>query len=214
MRCSAGGPMSHEPARAPLFPLGDPEFDGLLPAQWRAKSTIHFTPVDVARRAAELLVERPDARVLDIGAAVGKFCIVAGLTCPAAMFVGIERRRHLVRVADRLARRLQLTNVLFAYGDMTEVDWSRFDGFYLYNPFAEQLCGTLPTLDDALELAPGYFRFYVQQVRERLANARVGTRVVAYHGFGGEPPPEYELVRDEPAGTDRLELWVKTRELQ
>jgi hypothetical protein len=192
-------------------PLADEDFDRLLPKIWRTKSQIHFTPVEVAWRAAELLVARPDARVLDVGAAVGKFCLVAGRLYPEALFVGIERRRHLVRIATGLSRRLGLTNVLFAYGDMVEIDWSMFDGFYLYNPFAEHLPGRAMTLDDTLELHPGYFLFYVQYVRERLAEARVGTRVVAYNGFGGEPPPEYELVVDEVAGADRLELWVKTR---
>lgn len=192
------------------FPFGDQEFDRLLPKAWREKSEVHFTPVDVARRAARLLVDRPGARVLDVGAAVGKFCIVAACTVPDAQFVGIERRRHLVRVANAMARRLEVTNVLFTHGDLIEIDWASFDAFYLYNPFAEHLRADGPILDRTLELDPECFLFYIHEVRQRLADARDGTRVVAYHGFGASPPPGYVLSAEEPAGTDRLELWIKT----
>ena len=34
-----------------------------------------------------------------------------------------------------------------------------------------------------------------------------GTLVLTYHGFGGHLPDAYELLRDEPAGTDALKLW-------
>jgi hypothetical protein len=176
----------------------------------REKSELHFTPVEVARRAAELLADGPNTRILDVGSAVGKFCIVGAVTVPEAHFIGVERRRHLVSVAARLARRLELANVTFACIDAIEIDWSHFDAFYLFNPFAEHL-PNVPSLDETIELDPEYFLFYVRFVRQRLAEARIGTRVVAYHGFGGDPPPGYMLLADEPAGTDRLELWLKTR---
>jgi hypothetical protein len=127
------------------------------------------------------------------------------------MFVGIERRRHLVRVADQVAQRLQLANVAFMYGDAVEVDWSMFGAFYLFNPFAEHL-GTVRPLDDTIELDPEYFLFYVRFVRERLAAAPLGTRVVTYHGFGTEPPPAYTRVAGVEIGSDELELWVHTGE--
>jgi len=193
------------------FPDRNEEFDRLLPVSWRPKSEVHFTPVDVARRAAELVVPHPTARVLDVGAAVGKFCLVAGAAHPRAEFVGIEQRAHLVEVARELARRLTVPNVSFVHGDATELDWSRYDAFYFFNPFAEHLQRVI--LDDTIELDRGYFVFYVDFVRQRLAEARIGTRVVTYHGFGAAPPAGYALVVDEPAGSDRLLLWVKTEEV-
>jgi hypothetical protein len=33
--------------------------------------------------------------------------------------------------------------------------------------------------------------------------------VVTYNGFGGHMPLLYTFVGEEPAGTDRLELWIK-----
>lgn len=45
----------------------------------------------------------------------------------------------------------------------------------------------------------------------KLAKLAVGTRVVTYHGFGGDFPRGYRCERIEKSGTDRLEQWVKER---
>lgn len=190
--------------------LGDGEFDRLLPVSVRGASAVHFTPIGVAQRAVQMLVDRPCFWVLDVGSAVGKFCLTGAAQVPDARFVGIERRRHLVRVANGLARRLELPNATFIYGDAVEVNWTVFDGFYFFNPFAEHLRGATPALDSTIELDPAYFLHYVEFVRERLAEARLGTRVVTYHGFGAAPPSGYTRFGCEEIGTDFLELWIKT----
>jgi len=46
-------------------------------------------------------------------------------------------------------------------------------------------------------------------VTEQLAVAKVGTRVVTYHGFGAPLPTGYALTTEEACGTDRLQLWIK-----
>ena len=40
---------------------------------------MHWTPVHVARRAAQFLVTGPETRVLDVGSGPGKFCLVGAL---------------------------------------------------------------------------------------------------------------------------------------
>jgi predicted RNA methylase len=200
----------HRPGRPAASSDGD-AFDELLPAEWRARAAVHFTPAAVAERAARWLVDRPGAWILDVGAGVGKFCVVAGAAHPEATFVGVEQRPHLARVALAITLELQLPNVRFIHGDLVDVDWDTFDGFYLYNPFAEHLRDNRPILDRTIELDPAFYLFYVGFVRDRLARARVGTRVVTYHGFGGALPPDYERLRVEDTGTGPLELWVKQR---
>lgn len=206
-RRAARGSMSSQPALHTADE--DDVFDDQLPRKIQIQSTVHFTPVSVARHAARLLAPHPGMRVLDVGAGPGKFCVVAASEVPSCSFVGVELRPHLVRVARRIAMRMSVVNATFLDGDALELDWSEYDAFYFYNPFAEQLTGRAFALDSQLELMPSKFLRYVTATRERLARARVGTRVVTYHSFGAPAPHGYDLVETHPAGTDRLDLWIK-----
>lgn len=189
----------------------DDVFDHRLPVRLQMKSSLHFTPVAVARRAARLLAPAPGMRVLDVGAGPGKFCVIAAREVPTCTFVGVELRPHLVRLARKLAARLEVANASFLDGDALDLDWSQYDAFYFYNPFAEQLHDTESVLDRTLTFAPSRFLDYVMGVRKRMAAARIGTRVVTYHSFGAPPPEGYDLVERHPTGTDSLELWIKMR---
>jgi len=191
--------------------IDDWAFDEELSLALRIRSSTHFTPVAVARLAARLLAPQPGMVVLDVGAGVGKFCITAAREVETAMFVGVEWRPHLVHVASAIRRRYALKNVRFVLGDAFDLDWSAFDAFYFYNPFAEQLLESAFALDDTIEFHPANFMRYIACVQRRLAMARVGTRIVTYHGFGGLPPAGYELAREDRIGSDRVELWLKTR---
>jgi predicted RNA methylase len=188
----------------------DQIFDHQLPRRVRMKSSIHFTPVAVARCAARLLAPLPGMRVLDVGAGPGKFCVVAASERPEATFVGVELRPHLVRLARRLASRVGVSNVSFLHADAMEVDWSAYQAFYFYNPFAEQLDNAF-VLDRSLTFEPSKFVEYVTVVRQRLAAAALGTRVVTYHGLGAAVPHGYDFGEGHEIGTDRLELWIKTQ---
>jgi SAM-dependent methyltransferase len=183
----------------------DPDFDALFPPPVAALAERHFTPVDVARRAADLLVESSDSHVLDVGSGVGKFCVVGALTT-GARFTGVEHRQHFVEHARELARRLGAENAEFFHADATIMDWRAFDGIYLFNPFAENLW---TPLDTTVPAEPRLFHQYVQETKERLRATRKGTRVVTFHGFGASMPAGYRLAWREPAGADVLDLWIK-----
>jgi SAM-dependent methyltransferase len=189
----------------------DDAFDDYLPRNLQVKSSVHFTPIAIGRHVAPLLAPKPGMAVLDVGAGPGKFCLAAAAQVPGARFVGVEFRGHLVEIARNLARRLQLPNAEFVHANAFDLDWSGYDAFYLYNPFAEQLYGNALRLDQAIDLDPANYVTYVSAVRRRLAAARLGTRVATYHGFGGPAPEGYELARDDSMGSDRIELWIKTQ---
>lgn len=193
------------------MPDEDRSFDHDLPRRLQVKSALHFTPVAVARRAAHLLAPEAGMRVLDVGAGPGKFCVVAAQEVPSATFVGIEIRPHLVHTARKLADRLGVANAIFLEGDALAADWTAYDAFYFFNPFAEQLHEQLFAIDHSLPLVPARFEDAVDEAGRRLAAARVGTRVVTYHSFGAAAPAAYDLVERIPLGTDQLELWIKTR---
>lgn len=187
--------------------VSDEEFDRLLPTWARNVSGQHFTPVRVARRAAELLVAREGARVLDVGAGVGKLCVVGALTT-AGRFVGVEQREHLVRAGRALMQKGQVPRCELLHANMTEIDWRGFDAFYLYNPFAEHL-REIDAIDETIALSASARRRYLDFVAARLDESGPGARVVTYHGFGGEMPAGWLRRSSERCGTGPLELWVK-----
>jgi predicted RNA methylase len=190
----------------------DRDFDAVYSFSVRAVSRTFWTPVRVAQRAAELLVRDVRSRVLDVGAGAGKFCIVGALKT-GARFTGLEHRRHLVTIAGDAAERLGVTPTThFLHGGLREVDWRRFSAFYFFNPFSENLYGRRDRLDDTVELSKERFRRDVDLVYGELERAPPGTRVVTYHGFGRELPPCYRSELREGAGSDVLELWVRTTE--
>ena len=156
-------------------------FDQVFPAWVRHLANVHFTPVAVAARAAQHLAPAPGTRVLDVGAGVGKFCLVGALVTPGT-FYGVERGAALVQAARATAGRLEQPRACFLHGDMGALDWRGFDAFYLYNPFAD------------LDGADGAFDACVRFVRAQLDAARPGSRVATSHGYGGELPPGYRLV--------------------
>ena len=190
--------------------IPDSMFDAVFPLELRARSTVHWTPVDVALRAAQLLALRlpaPDTfRVLDVGAGVGKTCLIGALATSFEWW-GIERDPDQVAAARHAACLLGIGSPeRFMLGDAWSVDWSQFDAFYFFNPFHEA--------PDESRGSPfvRYARVKTQidRAKHLLANARAGTRVVTYHGYGDELPDRYELVVREEAHTDALELWVLT----
>lgn len=186
--------------------LSDEEFDRLFPIGHRYRSDCHWTPVDVALRAAILLAPAPQHRILDVGSGVGKLCLIGALSS-ASTWVGIEQDAPMVEAARAAAGRLRVAHrCAFVQGDATASDWSAFDAVYMFNPFYEGLFRSgLGTFAKRAH----YLRD-VERARRQLATMKPGARVVTYHGFGGEMPPELELVHRETAHADRLCLWQRT----
>lgn len=186
----------------------DNDFDLVFPEWARRLSDVHWTPVEVARRAARQLAVDSRTRILDIGSGVGKFCLVGALTTHAT-FVGIEQRENLIDVARQTAQRYDVVRARFRHGNMMDLDWSEFDGFYLFNPFQEHIFDSITPISGAIERSAQHYRDYVVATYVRLLSARVGTRVATYHGFGGTVPEGYQLLSRDAVGTGSLEVWEK-----
>jgi predicted RNA methylase len=186
-------------------PVDDLAFDRLYPDHLRRLSRVHWTPVSVALRAAALLAPEPGMRILDVGAGAGKLCCVGAVAC-GGMWHGIELNPALVAAASAAATRLEVDHCTrFAAGDMTAVDWDRFDSLYLYNPFESQLFGY-----GAADAAGwSVFADQVAHAEDRLAGLSAGSRVVTFHGFGGEMPSCFSLAFTEEIGEGELALWVR-----
>jgi SAM-dependent methyltransferase len=198
--------------------VADHAFDRLYPAPLRTMSRVHWTPLAVARRAVELLAPLAGERMLDVGAGVGKVCLVGALRSPAH-WTGLELRPALIRAAEQAARALGVAErTSFFATDMATFDWTGYDGVYLYNPFGEFLMPAAATsLRKVGPLAGEYshaarvaqHRRLVAATEEKAWSLRPGARVVTFHGFGGVWPPCLDLVHREKISTDVLEVWVR-----
>lgn len=196
-------------------PVLDRTFDQVFLAEHRGWSRDHWTPVEVAQRAMAWLACGKGEAILDVGAGGGKLCLIGALSC-AARFVGLEQRPELVQCAQRAAKLLRVERQIeFRRAGLDAVDWLRFAGVYLYNPFGELLL--VP--DDRHAFASeeprstfarreAYDR-HVEEVQRRLDELRPGTRVVTYHGFGGQMPRGFEQMGREVIARGPLELWIK-----
>ncbi len=185
--------------------VSDLRFDNLFPEAVQRASQIHWTPVDVARRAAELLDVGPQTRVLDIGSGAGKFCMVGALTTPGH-FTGVEQRPHLVTMAKKVIRQYHIPRVDFISGGMEDADWTKFTGFYIFNPFIENLFAAAERIDQGTDFGHDKFITQVRYLQMKLTLLPVGTHIVTFHGFGGEMPPGFEVKVRERWGEDYLVL--------
>lgn len=190
--------------------MTDVQFDDLLPTEVKRASCIFWTPVAVARRAAEIFEQLGVRRVLDVGSGPGKFAIVAGARTQGIEYVGVEHRPQLADIARSLSALLGTTNVTFSTGDITLVPWTDFDAFYVYNSFAENSFFPADQFDGTVELSHARYVAEAKRVADRLSLAAVGSVIVTYHGLGAPIPSSYRMLHIEAAGTGWLRAWRKS----
>ncbi len=190
----------------PSLPEAD-DFDRLLDDEARRLSLIHWTPATVCRRAAELLALAPGERVLDVGAGIGKLCLL-GSVRSEGQFVGIEQRAPLVATARSLAARLGST-ATFILGDAFDVAWSGYAALYFYNPFDEARFPSTRLTDGTIATGPQVFDRLVASAQQRLSELPAATRVVVFHGIGGPMPECYRLDLAEKIGDGTIERWIR-----
>jgi predicted RNA methylase len=187
--------------------LTDAAFDALLPAELAARSRQHFTPAPDALAVGAWLDELGVGSLCDLGAGVGKLCIVAALAAPRCRFVALERRASLVAVGRAIAGRLGVADrVAFVEGDVGGAPIEPFEAYYLYNPFGENLLPTDERIDEAVDWSDARWERDVAATEALLARAPRGTWLVTHDGFGGAVPADYALVREAPCARGSLAL--------
>jgi len=184
----------------------DQAFNSLYTGNVFEAASKHWTPVEVAVKAASFLATYSGVKILDIGSGAGKFCLVAAHHSPRAYFTGIEQREYLVTMCNKLKKDLHLTNVTFFHKNMTDEDFSAYNNFYFYNSFYENKTGT-QKIDYEVRYDEKLYDYYNLVLYKKLQKLPAGTRIVTYHSLGIEMPPGYEIVNSEFA--DFLKFWVK-----
>jgi protein-L-isoaspartate O-methyltransferase len=186
----------------------DEVFDLLYPPEVRKFSQIHFTPLLVAKKAADVLKTMKVERMLDVGSGSGKFCILTAILSGISV-TGIEQRDFLALAAKKAKNAFRLENVNFLAGSAFEISWKEFDCIYFYNPFCEQKTPERRMRND-VPLQESLYQSYVQQSLSRLQEQKKGSKVMTYHGLGGAMPDTYSLYYQKAVGSDFLKVWIKT----
>jgi hypothetical protein len=184
-------------------------FDEVYPLDVRRVSARFWTPVEVARTAARWLAAQDARSIVDVGSGAGKFCIVASLTA-GQRITGLEQRQTLLDAAGA-ASVAYGAHTDFRLGTLETLDPGEFDAFYLFNPFGENLYRTEEQFDRAPELSTLRYSHDLSIFERWLDDAKLGTNLVTYHGFGGSMPNTYQMLRALPKGSDQLRLWKKVR---
>jgi SAM-dependent methyltransferase len=187
--------------------VSDDHFDNLYPKHIQALSRKHWTPVQVAARAAEFLAERPGSRILDIGSGNGKFCLTAAHHQPDSHFYGVEQRKDLIQLANKAKENIAVDNATFIHGNFTRMDLTGFDHFYFYNSFYENLVEDEFHIDENIEYSLSIYEYYTQYLLNVLDRKPVGTKLVTYHSYREIVPPGFYLVKSLYGSL--LRCWIK-----
>lgn len=186
--------------------MEDDEFNAIYPERIRNLSRRHWTPIEIAKKSAEFLVNRPGTRVLDIGSGPGKFCLV-GATCTKGHFTGVEQRSALVELSKKLSRCYRVDNTDFIHANITSIDFKNYDAFYFYNSFHENIDLTAK-IDETVNVNIELYNLYHSYVYEQLSLAPEGTRIATYWSRTREIPSSYQLKFSFLDGI--LKFWEKT----
>ncbi len=180
-------------------------FDKIYPKSYQEHSARHFTPVKIAIKAANLLVDKPTDKILDIGSGVGKFCCV-GASVKQAHFYGIEKRKTLINLSNKIKRTYKLKNAHFIYGDFTELDFSKYDGIYFFNSFHEHFDETC-VLDNTSKVSIKAYKKYHNDLVLKLNECKAGTRLVTFHTFKNKIPKTFDFIDMNETGL--LKFYIK-----
>jgi len=186
--------------------IEDDEFDLIYPENIKLVAEIHFTPVNVSKIAARYLVERKGFKILDIGSGAGKFCMI-GSACTDGYFTGVEQRKSLCAVAQKVSKKYNLTNVKFINANVLDIAFKDFDAFYFYNSFYENICAS-GDINNEVELTLDLYVKYSNYVKEQLDLMPIGTKLVTYFSYLKEIPNSYKVKISTL--DDKLKMWEKT----
>jgi len=191
--------------RKAKMPVNDAEFDSIFPNQIQNLSYRHFTSFEVSKVVAQWLNEYEKLNLLDLGCGVGKFCLAAA-SFTNHYIVGTDFREDYILIAQNLKDKYGLKNLDFVNRNILDVDFKKFNAFYLFNPFLEQIDDTA-RMDNKYDTSPLYYSIYENHVRARLQEMPVGTVVITYYVTPQQMPFNYVTLKTDFDGF--LKLWTK-----
>jgi SAM-dependent methyltransferase len=188
------------------IPLKDQEFDSIYPSKIKKLSERHFTPFNVAKVVSEWLNEYKESKnVLDLGCGVGKFCFIVGSLTQHQVY-GVDYREEYIHLCERLNAKYGFKNVHFLNKNITEMDFRKYNVFYFFNSFLEQIDYTAK-FDTLYERSSLIYGIYETFLRNELSKLPAGTLVITYYTHSDQIPKGYEVIKY--AYDSKLLMWIK-----
>jgi SAM-dependent methyltransferase len=189
------------------FLIKDNEFDTIYPGNINNLSDIYWTPVEVAIKAANLLVGSQKTRVLDIGSGAGKFCLI-GAIITDGHFTGVEYRKSLVNLSTRIINHFNLENIKIIHSNIIDINFAEYDAFYFFNSFYENIIFDDDLkIDSSVELSLSLYKQYSDSLYKKLEELDSGKKLVTYCCSDRQIPKNFRLeYLDE---NNELKLWIK-----
>lgn len=181
------------------------QFDAIYPKHYREHSARHFTPVNIAVKAARMLADKPVDKILDIGSGVGKMCCI-GASLTNAHFYGVEKRKTLINLSNKIKRNYKLKNAHFINADFTSLDFSKFNGIYFFNSFHEHMDETC-VLDETSKVSLKAYKKYHDDLKLKLNECITGTRLVTYYTYKNKIPSSFQFIDANETGL--LKFYIK-----
>jgi len=193
----------------PLHLFSDKHFLDLYPSSFRVANRMHYTPIEVVKKAASFLCQEKKSTILDIGSGIGKFCIPAASIFPENKFIGIELRPDLNEAANEVKEKLGLSNVTFLQGDIVKFPLRFYNHFYFFNAFYE-FRENAEKLDQQLEFTPGNYQKYHAYIFRSLEKMPIGTKLATFFTEDKWIPACYVEVENHFDFT--LKHWMKIQD--
>ena len=96
---------------------------------------ILWSPGSLTKDACETLCEGGGKQIIDVGSGVGKFCLQGAHYNPTCHFTGVELDIDRHNAAVRIQDILSVNNATFICGNFIDLDFTKYDGVFLFNPF-------------------------------------------------------------------------------
>jgi hypothetical protein len=183
----------------------DFEFDTVFRNNFSSISTLHWTPLKVARIASEWLCINSKSKILDIGSGVGKFCIVGALKTNGT-YTGVEQRSNLVKISNKVIQQNKICKANFINDNFSNINFSEYTAFYLYNPFWENISND-KLIDNNIPVSQAIFQEYNLILSKKLSTLQPGTLVATYLMRETDIPLCYTIVKYD--FERNLILWKK-----
>ena len=189
------------------LPISDVDFDKLYSPYIQSLSELHWTSIEVAKKAASFLVQSSDTKVLDIGSGVGKFCIV-GASTTSGVFYGVEQRKELVDISRQIISDHHVHNVKILHSNIIDIDFSNYNSYYFFNSFYENIEESR-MMDCSVTTSNLHYQQYRDYMYLQLLKAPIGTRLATYCCIVRDIPSCYTVY--QTSFNHQLKLWIKDK---